>query len=290
MIGRRVAITGAGGQLGAELVRTFTSAGDEVLALARPDFDITRAADLKQLTSWGPEVVVNSAAWTDVDGCARDPERAIRINGEAAGAVAAAAAAASAVIVQISTNEVFDGTLDRPYTEQDEPNPINPYGASKLAGERAVVAANPLHVIARTAWLFGPRGSSFVTKIMAAAERARAAREPLRVVDDEWGNPTWTPWLAQAIAALISDHRRQNASVWHLAGEPPTSRLGWATHVLQDLDVQIQPITLAEYERPSQPPSRAILDTGQARAIGLTLDWASLKTQGMPIAPYWEGQ
>ena len=118
MSGRRVAITGAGGQLGAELVRAFTAAGDEVLALARPDFDITRPADLERLTTWRPEVVVNSAAWTDVDGCARDPERAIRINGEAAGAVAAAAAAAGALIVQISTNEVFDGTLDRPYTER----------------------------------------------------------------------------------------------------------------------------------------------------------------------------
>lgn len=276
MIGRRVAITGAGGQLGAELVRAFAAAGDEVLALARPDFDITRPADLERLTTWHPDVVVNSAAWTDVDGCARDPERAMRINGEAAGAVALAAAAAGALIVQISTNEVFDGTLERAYTEDDEPNPINPYGASKLAGERAVAEANPRHLIVRTAWLFGPRGTNFVTKILAAAERARAAGEPLRVVDDEWGNPTWTPSLADAIAALVSGPRSRDASVWHLAGEPPTSRRGWADRVLKDVEVQILPITLAEYARPSQPPRRAILDTRRARSIGLTLEWTSV--------------
>lgn len=282
MIARRVAITGAGGQLGVELVRAFAAAGDEVLALARPDFDITRAADLERLTAWRPDVVVNSAAWTDVDGCARDPERAMRINGEAAGAVAAAAAAAGALIVQISSNEVFDGTLDRPYAEDDEPNPINPYGASKLAGERAVAAANPRHLIVRTAWLYGPGERNFPRKILAVAERARAAREPLRVVDDEWGNPTWTPWLAEAIVALVSDRRSMDASVWHLAGEPPTSRRGWANRVLKDVEVQIVPIKLAEYGRPSQPPRRAILDTRRARAIGLTLEWATV-ADGVPV-------
>lgn len=276
MTGRRVAITGAAGRLGRELVRAFSGRGDQVLTLARPEFDITRAEDLERLAGWRPEIVVNAAAWTDVDGCARDPERATRINGEAAGAVARTAAEAGAMIVQISTNEVFDGTLDRPYTEEDQANPINPYGASKLAGERAVAAANPRHLIVRTAWLFGPRGTDFVTKILAAAERARAASEPLRVVDDEWGNPTWAPWLADAIAALVSDTRRVTAGVWHLAGEPPTSRWGWANHVLKDVDVQILPITLAEYARPSQPPRRAILDTSRARAFGLTLEWTTV--------------
>jgi len=276
MTGRRVAITGAGGQLGVELVRAFAAASDEVLALARPDFDITRTGDLERLTAWRPDVVVNSAAWTDVDACARDPERALWINGEAAGAVARAAAAAGALIAQISTNEVFDGTLERPYTEEDEPNPINPYGASKLAGEHAVAAANPRHLIVRTAWLFGPRGTSFVTKILAAAERAVAAGEPLRVVDDEWGNPTWTPSLADAIASLVSDPRSVGARVWHLAGEPPTSRRQWADHVLKDVEVQILPITLADYPRPSQPPKRAILDTRRASALGLRIEWTSV--------------
>ena len=286
MTPRRVAITGAGGRLGAELVRAFSVAGDEVLALTRQDFDITRPADLERLSAWRPEVVVNSAAWTDVDGCARDPERALRINGAAAGAVAVAAAAAGALIVQVSTNEVFDGTLDRPYTEDDEPNPINPYGASKLAGERAVAAANARHLIVRTAWLYGPRGSNFPTKIRAAAKRARAAGEPLRVVDDEWGNPTWTPWLADSIAALVGSRGRETG-VWHLAGEPPTSRRGWAAQILKGMDVAILPVTLADYPRPSRPPQRAILDTQRATGIGLALDWTSVGDR--PDGPHIAG-
>lgn len=282
MTGRRVAITGAGGQLGTELVRAFVGAGDEVLALARPQFDITRIGDLERLAEWRPDIVINSAAWTDVDACALDPERAMWINGEAAGAVARAAEAAGSVIVQISTNEVFDGTAERPYAEDDEPNPINPYGNSKLAGERAVSEANPRHLIVRTAWLFGPRGGSFVTKILAAAQRARAAGEALRVVEDEWGNPTWTPSLADSIATLVSDPRALGARIWHLAGEPPASRREWADRILEDVDVQVMPITLADYPRPSQPPKRAILDTRRARGFGLNLEWMTV-AHGKPV-------
>lgn len=256
-MGRRVAITGAAGQLGRQLVRAFTDADDEVLALSRPDFDITDASHLARLTAWRPEVVVNSAAWTDVDGCARDPDRAMRINGEAAGAVARASADADALIVQISTNEVFDGTLDRPYVEDDEPNPINPYGASKLAGERAVAEANPRHLIVRTAWLFGPGGTNFVTKILAAAERARAAGEPLRVVDDEWGNPTWTPWLAGTIKDLIL--APPSTGVCHLGGEPATSRHGWAIEILSSFDIDIEPISRTAFPRASRVPERSVL-------------------------------
>ncbi len=280
MTRRRTAITGAVGQLGTELVRAFAAAGDEVLALARPEFDITRPADLKRLTAWRPDVVVNSAAWTDVDGCARDPERAMRINGEAAGAVAAAGAAAGALSVQISTNEVFDGELDRPYAEDDEPSPINPYGASKLAGERAVATANPRHLIVRTAWLFGPRGTNFVTKILAAAERARAAGEPLRVVDDEWGNPTWTPLArgSDRLACLRPRQpggsrmapRRRAADFEAWMGRPrpqgrpnsPSCRSPWPnTHV------------------PRDRPGAAILDTHLAATIGLTSEWAHVVSE-----------
>lgn len=275
---RRVAITGAAGQLGRQLVRAFGEAGDEVLALARPDFDITSAPAFESLTNWRPDVVVNSAAWTDVDGCARDPERAMRINGQAAGAVAEAAARAGALIVQISTNEVFDGELDRPYTEEDEPNPINPYGASKLAGERLVAAANPRHLVARTAWLFGPDGTNFVSRILAAAERARAAKEPLRVVDDEWGNPTPAPWLARAIARLIDLHLTgpAHAGTYHLAGEPALTRFAWARRCLSG-SVVILPIALADYQRPSRVPPRAVLSTSRAVALGISpVDWRPL--------------
>lgn len=258
---RRVAITGAAGQLGRQLVRAFADAGDEVLSFTRPEWDIESAASLDRLVDWAPDVVVNSAAWTDVDGCARDPERAMQVNGLAAGAVAEAAARAGALSVQVSTNEVFDGELDRAYTEDDEPNPINPYGASKRRGEELVRAANPRALVVRTAWLFGPGGVSFVTKILAAAERAR----PLRVVDDEWGNPTWTPFLADDILALVEHGAR---GVFHLAGQPPVSRFGWARAFL-DRGVEIEAIKLREFQRASRVPPRAVLSTGKAAAIGL---------------------
>lgn len=276
MTGRRVAITGAGGQLGVELVRAFAAAGDEVLALARPDFDITRTGDLERLTAWRPEVVVNSAAWTDVDACARDPERAMWINGEAAGAVARAAASAVALIVQISTNEVFDGTAERPYGEDDPPNPVNAYGASKRAGERAVVEANPRHLVVRTAWLYGPDGRNFPAKIRAVAERMLAEGRPLRVVDDEWGNPTDSRWLAPAVRRLVKRALAGQAAfgVYHLAGQPPTSRLDWARSILRDSPVTIEPMRLDQYLRDSRAPPRAVLDVSRAAALGIEPnDW-----------------
>jgi dTDP-4-dehydrorhamnose reductase len=279
MTGRRVAITGSGGQLGRELVRAFQAAGDDVLGLVRPEFDLTRGGDLERLTAWRPEVVVNSAAWTDVDGCARDPDRAMRINGVAAGAVASSAAAAGALAVQMSTNEVFEGSLDRPYLESDPPGPINPYGASKLAGEQLVAEAAPQHLIVRTAWLFGPGGTNFVTKILGAAERARAAGEPLRVVADEWGNPTPTPWLGESVVGLVDLAVRANIDLprtWHVAGQPPASRFDWAGWVVRDMGVRLEPMALANYRRDSVVPPRAVLDTRWVDLLSLPdADWRS---------------
>ena len=262
---RRVAITGAAGQLGRQLVRAFAESGDEVLSVARPEWDIESEDALRRLADWAPDVVVNSAAWTDVDGCARDPERAMQINGVAAGSVAGVAARAGALSVQISSNEVFDGARDEPYVEDDDTNPINPYGASKRRGEELVLAANPRSLVVRTAWLFGPGGVNFVTKIRAASERAREASEPLRVVDDEWGNPTWTPFLAVDIRALVD---QDVTGIVHLAGEPPTTRFGWARAFLPD-EVDLRPMSMREFQRTSRVPPRAVLSTAKARGIGL---------------------
>jgi dTDP-4-dehydrorhamnose reductase len=263
-------VTGAGGQLGAELVREFANAGDEVLALARPDFDVLDAGHVARIGAWRPDVVVNAAAWTDVDGCARDPERAMRINGHAAGEVAAAAAEAGALAVQVSTNEVFDGRLDRPYSEDDVPAPINPYGAAKLAGERLVSAAGGRSLIVRTAWLYGD-ARGFPARIRAAASAAAAEGRPLRVVDDEWGNPTPAAWLAGAIVRLVGLVADGEASdgIYHLAGWPPTTRYEWARALLAGSDVALEPIGLAEYSRPSRVPPRAVLDVARSERLGI---------------------
>ena len=269
---QRVAIIGAAGQLGRQLVRAYGVGGANVLPLRRPGFDITRSADLDQLRGWRPEVVVNAAAWTDVDGCALDPGRAMLVNGEAAGAVARAASDVGALIVQVSTNEVFDGLRERPFEPDDDPNPCNPYGVSKLAGERLVAAANSRHLVVRTAWLFGPEATNFVTKILAAAARAKGAGEPLRAVADEWGNPTPTAWLARAIVAAAAEAPVNEGLVLHLVGWPPTTRADWARLILRDHGVQVVDTRLADYPRASRVPPRAILRPSAVASAGHA-DW-----------------
>jgi dTDP-4-dehydrorhamnose reductase len=268
---QRVVVVGAGGQLGRQLVTAFGEVA-EVVGLEHSALDIADPAAISSLAAHRPSVVVNAAAWTDVDGCARNPERALQINGVAAGRLAQASARLGALCVQVSTNEVFDGQSDRPYVEDDEPNPINAYARSKLAGEEAVAAANADHLIVRTAWIFGPGGTNFVSRIMEAGLRTRDRHEPLRVVADELGNPTWAPDLARGIAAAVSAGLR---GMLHLAGEPATSRYDWAAQVLAGLpELDLQPIGQAEYQRASAVPPRAVLDMGRAHAMGLPImDW-----------------
>jgi dTDP-4-dehydrorhamnose reductase len=272
MSGRRVLILGSAGQLGRQLVMAFEAVGDTVISLDHATFDLADADAGARVAAERPELVVNAAAWTDVDGCARDPERAMELNGAAPGRVAAAAAKESARFVQISTNEVFDGESEVPYDEDAEPRPINPYGVSKLAGERAVAAATADHLIVRTAWIFGPGGRNFPSKIVTAAQRAMERGDPLRVVDDEFGNPTWAPDLADAIVAAIAAGAR---GILHVAGEPPTTRYEWAREVLGGMPgLELAPMKLADYPRPAPVPARAILGLEREAAMGLgPLDW-----------------
>jgi len=285
-VARRVIVTGAHGQLGRQLVLAFTAAGDEVRGLGRADLDLGDAAAGEVIAALRPEVVVNAAAWTDVDGCARDPDRAMLLNGVAPGRLASGAARVGALFVQVSTNEVFDGSAETPYAEDDAPSPINPYGASKLAGEQAVARAAPRHVVVRTAWLFGPGGTNFVTKILAAADRAILSDGALKVVADEWGNPTWAPALASAIAGLAA--REPAGHIVHLAGEPATSRLDWARVALETArpGAAIEPTTRASFPRPSAVPARAVLrpTDGQPRLTWAdeTRDYAASLAQAAP--------
>ena len=261
-------MTGAMGLLGRELVLAFQGEGYEVIALGRLDLDLEDPQSMHRIGSSNPDVVINAAAWTDVDGCARDPERAMRINGAGPGLVADVSAQSNALVVQISTNEVFEGAHDRSYSEDDSPNPINPYGASKLAGERAVASSTDRHLIVRTAWLYGP-DLGFPARIRVAADRLGTG-EPLRVVDDEWGNPTPVASLAPTIVA--STRRAlmdESLRVIHLAGEPPTTRYDWAALTLGDWRGQLERIKRRDYPRASTVPEHAVLSTVRAKALGL---------------------
>src|SRR6476469_7672306 len=203
----RVAVTGSGGRLGRAMIEALEEAPFTgpmgPIAWSRPELDLDtldEAAVASLIARDRPEVVVHTAAWTDVDGCARDPELALRRNGEAAGAIARACARHGVELVLMSTNEVFDGTRTdgAGYRPGDAVNPPNPYGASKLRAEelaRAAYEGEPGEArlaIVRTSWLYGPPGNDFPGKILAAAEEAANRRDALRVVGDEYGSPTFS--------------------------------------------------------------------------------------------------
>ncbi len=199
----RVAVTGSTGRLGRALVEALEDAPFTgpmgPIAWSRPDLDLDTLTTKRVralIDRDRPELVIHAAAWTDVDGCAREPDLAARRNGIAAGIVAEACAAAKVDVALVSTNEVFDGerTDGRGYAPLDKVNPINPYGASKLSGEiLAEEAAGSRLAIIRTSWLHGPPGNDFPEKIARAALRAKEAGTPLKAVFDEIGTPTWTP-------------------------------------------------------------------------------------------------
>ena len=202
----RVAITGAHGQLGRELVEAWRD--EDVVALGRAELDVTDASQSTAvLEDVRPSVVVNCAAWTDVDGCERDPERAHLVNAVGAGNVASAAAAVGARLVHVSTDFVHGGGppvdaqgLPRAWREDDPVDPVNEYGASKARGEALVLAACDDAVVVRTAWVCGRHGGNFVRTML----RLGRSGTPLRVVDDQFGSPTFTADLAVALHELAT--------------------------------------------------------------------------------------
>jgi dTDP-4-dehydrorhamnose reductase len=267
----RVAVTGATGRLGRALITAledapFTGPAGPI-AWDRGAFDLDAPAGIgDRLDRDRPEVVVHAAAWSDVDGCARDPELALSRNGTATGALAEACAARGIELLAVSTNEVFDGSRKDGlgYRPDDQPSPGNPYGASKLEGERLAAAAYAGASggglgIARTAWLFGAPGRDFPSRILDAAERAAASGEPLRAVADEWGTPTYIHDVAEAIVELLAADAV--AGVHHLVNGLVASRADWARDVVTraGLDVEIVEVPSTAWQRPSTPPRWGVL-------------------------------
>jgi dTDP-4-dehydrorhamnose reductase len=264
----RVFITGCKGQLGRALDGEF--AGAVVAGCDLPEVDIVdRDAIRAAIADFRPDVVIHAAAWTDVDGCARDPERAYRVNGIGTQNVALACAASEAAMVYVSTNEVFDGAATAPYHEWDPVHPINAYARSKVAGEWFTRNLLTRFYIARTAWLYAPGGRNFSNpdRIVELAQKHGS----LKVVDDEVGNPTFALDLASAIAALIET---EAYGVYHLVNAGHCSRFEFVRHVLQLAGlagVPVEPISLADFDRPSSPPPFAPLHNTAAAAHGVTL-------------------
>jgi dTDP-4-dehydrorhamnose reductase len=268
----RVAVTGSTGRLGSALVTALGEApftgprGPLAWTRAELDLDapdgVTAALDRDK-----PEVVVHAAAWTDVDGCAREPDVAQRRNGDATGVLAAACAARGVELLFVSTNEVFAGDRDGRvgYAPTDPTEPPNAYGRSKLAGELAATAAferagrTGRIGIARTAWLFGPPGRDFPHKILDAAAKAQAEGGPLRVVGDEWGTPTYAADVADAIVELLGADAL--AGVHHLVNGEIATRATWAEDILGRLGVRaaVESVPGTTWTRASVPPRWGVL-------------------------------
>ncbi len=266
----RVAVTGSTGRLGSALVRALADApftgpsGPLAWTRAELDLDAPDGVD-GALDRDRPEVVVHAAAWTDVDGCARDPDLAMRRNGMATGHLAIACAQRGIDLLVISTNEVFDGTRTdrRPYSPDEDVSPANPYGASKAAAEDVAKAAyvnrRGTVGIVRTAWLYGPPGPDFPRKIADAARRSAKEGETLRVVGDEWGTPTYAADLADAIVDLLAED--SIGGIHHLVAAGVASRADWARDVIVRLgiEVAIGEIPGSTWQRASTPPAWGVL-------------------------------
>ncbi len=262
----RIYITGSKGQLGRALMRRLRS--HELLGVDLPEIDLTDlTAARSSITAFKPDLIIHAAAMTDVDGAARDPDLAYRVNALGTRNVAVASEATGAALLAISTNEVFDGHQARPYLEFDATHPINPYAQSKLAAETFVRDLTTRFYIIRTAWLYGLGGNNFVKKIIARADDAGR----LRVVTDEVSSPTYTEDLITAIEQLMPTGAY---GIYHFTNDGACSRYEFAQKILEFSGrghIPLEPILLKDYPRPSTPPPYAPLRNFCGAQIGITL-------------------
>jgi len=240
----------------------------QIFAFGRDEMDVTDAVAVERaMLRAKPDLVIHTAAWTDTQGCERDPERSHLVNVEGTSRVAMACAGSGTAMLHVSSNEVFDGEKDSPYAEDDEPNPLNVYARSKLASEKEVLALLERFYIVRTSWLYGAGRVSFPEKIL---ENARTSGE-LRVVTDEVASPTWTDSLAQGITRLIQGGQW---GIYHLTNSGFCSRFEWAAEVLRSAGmtgVEVSQTTQAEFGAAVRKPSFSALSNEKAVAMGIAL-------------------
>jgi dTDP-4-dehydrorhamnose reductase len=266
----RVLVTGAGGQLGRDVVAVCERAGDEVMAASRAVLDVAdRDAVLGVVMSNQPDAVVHCGAWTAVDACEAEPERAFVQNALAVRWIAEACRRAGSHLLSVSTDYVFGGDQAHPYTEWDEPAPRSVYGRSKLAGEREALVGAPACTVVRTSWLCGAHGSNMVKTVL----RLAAAHPVLSFVDDQRGHPTFTADLAPMLRRLAVERR---PGLYHVTNQGVVSWFEFAGAVLaaagQDPS-RVKPIMTAELDppRPAPRPANSVLDNAALRGAGIPL-------------------
>ncbi len=265
-------ILGHHGMLGSRLLehipRAPGGADFNICGRDLPETDITDPESVAAtFDETNPDIVINCAAYTNVDGAEANPDAAFVANAVGPEILARAARASGALLVHISTDFVFDGTLTRPYREDDPPNPQGAYGKSKLAGELAVAAIAPQHLIVRTAWLYGPNGRNFVSTILQAAkEKGR-----LKVVNDQAGSPTFTGTLADFVWRLAAGGAK---GIFHVAGSGKCTwyKLACEAVRLSGINASIEPVTTAQFPRPAPRPANSALDCARAQQfLGISI-------------------
>jgi len=254
--------------LGTDLAAIAAGRGHSVTGLDLPAFDITRTDHLQRAVACGG-VIVNCAAYTNVEKAEAEPELAHKVNAEAVGRLGEIAKQADLPVLHISTDFVFDGTLKRPYTEADMPNPVSVYGASKWMGEQALMASGSCHCIIRVEWTYGRNGVNFIQKLLAAA----GAGKPLRVVDDQVGAPTATTAVSLAICQLLEEGFPEG--VFHLAAGGFVSRFEMAQFMFQTLKmpVELSPCKTSDFPSAAKRPLNSRFDCGKIEsALGRPME------------------
>jgi dTDP-4-dehydrorhamnose reductase len=285
----KILVTGKNGQVGFELQRALAPLG-EVAAVGQAECNLADAEAVRALVRRiAPDVIVNPAAYTAVDKAESDRQTAFAVNAQAPGVLGEEAARLGALVVHYSTDYVFNGAKDGSYAETDEPDPQSVYGSSKYAGERALAAANPRHLILRTSWVLGAHGGNFAKTML----RLATERERLTVVADQFGAPTSAALLADLTAQLVRQYQREGAQgfpygTYHLTASGETSWCDYARFVIGEAlaagktlkagPSAVAPLTTAEYPTPAKRPSNSRLDTSRFRS-----------TFGLRLPPWQEG-
>ena len=273
-------VTGAGGMLGRDLRAVLAEAGEpDVVAATRAEVDIADPAAVRDAVA-GADIVLNAAAWTDVDGAEAAEQAATAVNGHAVGTLAAEAGKR---LIHLSTDYVFDGAAATPYAEETAPAPVNAYGRGKAIGEQAVLAAGGY--VVRTAWLYGAHGPNFVRTML----RLAAERDTVDVVDDQQGPPTWSYALARQVVALAGAAAAGRAApgAYHGTAAGSTTWYGLARAVFAEAGLdpeRVRPTTSDRFPRPASRPAYSVLGHDRWRGTGVAPlpDWRVLLTEAMP--------
>ena len=266
---QKVIITGANGMLAYALKETIGSNFD-LIALTEKELDITNSEDvLYTMRDIRPDVLVNTAAYTYVDKAEQEQTLARLVNGTAVGYIAKACNITNTRVIHISSDYIFDGEKEGDYTENDEPNPVSVYGISKLIGEQELTKHTDNYVIIRSQWLYGDHGSNFAETIISLAEK----KDELKVVDDQYGSPTYTMDLAQAIKLIIQRNDIKK-DIFNFSNEGVVSWFGFAKDIFRLMGVEIKliPVDSSAYPRPAKRPHNSALDkTKIKKALGLDI-------------------